>query len=134
MKIATSIISHPHLPAPTPRLSLHRLPSTLQSTASITDSAPTTSTVPEGSLYNAMIAPLTGLAVKAILWYQGENNSFKTPATPAAEQPWIKYAAQFPLMIKLWVRPTPKRTFCGPANPAQCGHLGLGAGAAMLPA
>jgi sialate O-acetylesterase len=48
-----------------------------------------------GSLYNAMVAPLTGLAVKAILWYQGENNSFKPTK-------WITYAQQFPNMISLW--------------------------------
>jgi hypothetical protein len=47
------------------------------------------------TLYNAMIAPLTGMAVKVILWYQGENNSFKPTA-------WINYAKQFPSMIKLW--------------------------------
>ena len=28
-------------------------------------------------LYNAMIAPLTGVVVRCILWCQGENNSFK---------------------------------------------------------
>lgn len=47
------------------------------------------------SLYNAMVAPLTGLAIKAILWYQGENNSFKPSK-------WITYATQFPAMIQLW--------------------------------
>ena len=48
-----------------------------------------------GVLYNAMVAPLTGLAIKALLWYQGENNSFKPTR-------WVSYATQFPAMIKLW--------------------------------
>eukprot|EP00040_Diaphanoeca_grandis_P004382 m.28466 g.28466 ORF g.28466 m.28466 type:complete len:621 (-) comp15922_c1_seq1:198-2060(-) len=52
-------------------------------------------TPPTGVLYNAMVSPLTGLALKAILWYQGENNSFKPSK-------WILYAQQFPTMIQLW--------------------------------
>ena len=46
-------------------------------------------------LFNAMVAPLTGLAVRCFLWYQGENNSFKPSR-------WVKYATDFPRMIALW--------------------------------
>jgi len=48
-------------------------------------------------LYNAMIAPLTGFAVKGFLWYQGENDtkSYNDAAT---------YQALFPAMINGWRR------------------------------
>jgi sialate O-acetylesterase len=49
-------------------------------------------------LYNAMIAPLTGMAIRAILFYQGENNSFRG----GEPERWIKYATDFPVMIKRW--------------------------------
>jgi sialate O-acetylesterase len=49
-------------------------------------------------LYNAMIAPLTGMTIRAILFYQGENNSFRS----GEPERWIKYATDFPLMIKRW--------------------------------
>jgi sialate O-acetylesterase len=44
------------------------------------------------SLYNAMIAPLTPLAIRGAIWYQGEANVFR------AEQ----YRTSFPLMIADW--------------------------------
>ena len=57
---------------------------------------------PEGHqfavLYNAMIAPLTGMAIRVILFYQGENNSFRG----GQPERWIKYATDFPLMIQRW--------------------------------
>ncbi len=31
--------------------------------------------IPSGSLFNGMIAPLTGLRIKGAVWYQGESNS-----------------------------------------------------------
>ena len=44
------------------------------------------------SLYNAMIAPLTNLKVKGMLWYQGESNT---------GQPKV-YADYLPALIKDW--------------------------------
>ena len=49
-------------------------------------------------LFNAMVAPLTGMTIRCILWYQGENNSFRG----GEPERWIKYATDFPLMIKRW--------------------------------
>ena len=49
-------------------------------------------------LYNAMIAPLSGMMIRCILWYQGENNSYRG----GNPERWIKYATDFPLMIKRW--------------------------------
>ena len=46
---------------------------------------------PEG-LFNAMIAPLTHLKIKGVLWYQGESN---------AENPKL-YAKTLPALIKDW--------------------------------
>lgn len=43
-------------------------------------------------LYNAMIAPLTGLAIKGVIWYQGENNA-RNPK---------EYQELFPIMIRDW--------------------------------
>ena len=57
-------------------------------------------------LYNAMVAPLTGLTIRAILWYQGENNSFRG-GQPAR---WVKYAMDFPLMIQRWREAWAKNT------------------------
>lgn len=42
--------------------------------------------------YNAMLAPLLNLAIKGVIWYQGESNTDR-----AAE-----YAALFPAMIRDW--------------------------------
>lgn len=44
------------------------------------------------NLYNGMIHPLVGYAVRGMLWYQGEANAI----TPAI------YAEQFPAMIQNW--------------------------------
>lgn len=44
------------------------------------------------NLYNGMIAPLLGLSVRGVIWYQGEGN------VPRAHQ----YRTLFPLMIKNW--------------------------------
>lgn len=46
------------------------------------------------ALYNAMIAPLTPYAVRGILWYQGEANTWKAS----------EYRALFPAMITDWRR------------------------------
>jgi len=46
---------------------------------------------PEG-LYNAMIAPLTNLKIKGVIWFQGESNT----GNPK------EYAKTFPAMIKDW--------------------------------
>lgn len=45
------------------------------------------------NLYNGMIHPLVGYAVRGILWYQGEANAGIDPAI---------YAGQFPAMIQSW--------------------------------
>ena len=44
------------------------------------------------SLYNAMVAPITNLAVKGILWYQGESNAGHPNA----------YADLLPALIRNW--------------------------------
>ncbi len=44
------------------------------------------------TLYNAMIAPLTPLAIRGVIWYQGESNVFRTH----------QYRTSFPLMIEDW--------------------------------
>ena len=44
------------------------------------------------SLYNAMVAPLTNLALKGILWYQGESNASHPDA----------YADLLPALIQNW--------------------------------
>jgi len=48
------------------------------------------------SLYNAMIAPLTNLPIKGVIWYQGESN------TGLDRGPL--YSRLFPAMIKDWRR------------------------------
>ena len=45
-------------------------------------------------IYNAMLAPLTRMTIKGVIWYQGESN-----ADRAAE-----YAGLFPDMIRAWRR------------------------------
>lgn len=44
------------------------------------------------NLYNAMIAPMTDLSLRGVIWYQGESN------VPRAAQ----YRTLFPLMIESW--------------------------------
>lgn len=43
-------------------------------------------------LYNAMIQPITGLGVKGVIWYQGENNAVRG----------YQYRYGLPLLIKDW--------------------------------
>ncbi|WP_269522565.1 sialate O-acetylesterase [Coraliomargarita parva] len=45
------------------------------------------------SLYNGMIHPLTGFAMKGAIWYQGEAN---------AKQNAVEYASLFPALIRDW--------------------------------
>jgi sialate O-acetylesterase len=45
-----------------------------------------------GSLWNGMVAPLVPLAVRGVIWYQGESNA------PRAEQ----YRVLFPTLIRAW--------------------------------
>ena len=44
------------------------------------------------ALYNAMIAPLTNMSIKGMLWYQGESNTGQPKA----------YAAYLPALIRDW--------------------------------
>jgi sialate O-acetylesterase len=53
-----------------------------------------------GELYNGMIAPLAGYAIRGVLWYQGEANA------GSAEEAW-QYHTLFPDLIRNW------RTFWG---------------------
>jgi len=54
---------------------------------------PPESPTPQNSrLYNAMIAPLTPLAIRGVIWYQGESN------VPRAAQ----YRKAFPMLISSW--------------------------------
>lgn len=50
------------------------------------------STFMVGNLYNAMIAPLTRLSIRGVLWYQGETNDKNAP----------QYKVLFPLLITDW--------------------------------
>ena len=43
-------------------------------------------------LFNAMIAPITNLAIKGVIWYQGENNASRA----------YQYRAAMPLLISDW--------------------------------
>ena len=45
-----------------------------------------------GTLFNAMIAPLTDMGLTGVIWYQGEANARRAEA----------YATLFPLMINQW--------------------------------
>lgn len=45
-----------------------------------------------GNLYRGMIAPLAGLSVRGVIWYQGESN---------AGRAW-QYRTLFPVMIRAW--------------------------------
>ncbi|MDB4404406.1 sialate O-acetylesterase [Akkermansiaceae bacterium] len=49
--------------------------------------------IPSGAL-NAMIMPLSGLSVRGILFYQGENNAFGNT--------WIPFRETFPAVISDW--------------------------------
>jgi Domain of unknown function (DUF303). len=49
-----------------------------------------------GGLYNAMIAPLTGYAMRGVIWYQGENNARKDHA--------YIYRRLFQTLIEDWRR------------------------------
>jgi sialate O-acetylesterase len=48
-----------------------------------------------GELYNGMIAPLAGYAIKGVLWYQGESNA------GSPEDAW-QYHTLFPDLIRNW--------------------------------
>jgi len=48
-----------------------------------------------GELFNGMIAPLVGYAIKGALWYQGESNA------GSAEEAW-QYHTLFPDLIRNW--------------------------------
>jgi sialate O-acetylesterase len=48
-----------------------------------------------GELYNGMIAPLAGYAIKGVIWYQGESNA------GSAEDAWL-YHTLFPDLIRNW--------------------------------
>lgn len=43
-------------------------------------------------LYNGMIAPITNLSIKGVIWYQGETNAWRA----------YQYRSLFPLMINDW--------------------------------
>jgi sialate O-acetylesterase len=45
-----------------------------------------------GTLYNAMIAPLTSFSIKGVVWYQGESNESNSR----------QYGVLFPIMITDW--------------------------------
>ena len=47
-----------------------------------------------GGMYNGMIAPLAGLTLRGVLFYQGENNSFTVG--------WKPFAKTFPAVIAAW--------------------------------
>lgn len=46
------------------------------------------------NLYNGMIAPITGLSIKGVIWYQGETNS--------RPDRYRNYAPLFPALIQDW--------------------------------
>lgn len=54
------------------------------------------------AIYNGMIAPITPMTIKGVIWYQGESN---------ADFP-CNYYSQFPLMIEDW-----RRSFAQPQMP-----------------
>ena len=53
-----------------------------------------------GAYYRGMIAPLTPMRIKAVWWYQGEENDHSTDACPGPT--W--YRCLFPAMIAYWRR------------------------------
>ncbi|MBI2441055.1 MAG: sialate O-acetylesterase [Lentisphaerae bacterium] len=54
------------------------------------------STNPPGELYNAMIAPLVPFAIRGVLWYQGEANTFQNDG--------MKYFKKKKALIEAWRR------------------------------
>ena len=68
---------------------------------------PDTSTWAPASLYNAMIAPLTSLPLRGVIWYQGESNTGRERAPvyerlfPAMMEDWRAHWAQgnFPFLF-----------------------------------
>jgi sialate O-acetylesterase len=57
------------------------------------------------TLYNARIAPLAPMAIRGVIWYQGESNANKTDST-------LFYRQRFSTMIESW-----RTTFDQPALP-----------------
>ncbi len=47
-----------------------------------------------GGMFNGMIAPLAGLTLRGVLFYQGENNSFG--------ESWKPFAQTFPAVVTSW--------------------------------
>ncbi|MCP4452136.1 MAG: sialate O-acetylesterase [Planctomycetes bacterium] len=47
-----------------------------------------------GGMFNGMIAPLAGLTLRGVLFYQGENNSFG--------ESWKPFAHTFPAVVATW--------------------------------
>lgn len=54
---------------------------------------PRTKRQPAG-MYNTLVAPMSGLTIRGVLFYQGENNSFG--------EAWKPFVHTFPLLIKEW--------------------------------
>jgi hypothetical protein len=54
-----------------------------------------------GNLWNGMLAPLEGYALRGVLWYQGEYNTGTSPETRAEVEPEL-YAVQLETLIRSW--------------------------------
>ena len=61
----------------TPPVGFESVPSLTKLAAPLTESTKIANTTPT-AIYNAMIAPLTGFAMRGVLWYQGESNCMGT--------------------------------------------------------